>query len=84
VEIAVTVGNQFGGGGPFATNSAANFLGTDDGDLFQSGDDFAISFAASNAIGMHVITVDPLLDDDIFVTVGRESAALIVADLQAP
>ena len=58
VNMAVTDGAQFGGGGPFDTTSAPNFLGTDDGDIFQSGDDFDLSFAATNAIGMYFISAD--------------------------
>ena len=64
----------------FDTTSSPNFLGTDDGDLFQSGDNFDLSFGATNAIGMFFISADEigssLLDEDIALTVGTTSALL--------
>jgi hypothetical protein len=82
VELAVTDGNQFGGGGPFDTTSGANFLGTDDADLLQDGDDFSLSFAPVNAIGMFFITADALNDDDITLTAGGATASLMAADVE--
>jgi len=80
VQITVTDGNQFGGGGPFDTTSPPNFLGTDDADLFQSGDNFVLGFEASNAIGMYFVSADTigvaLLDDDIALAAGSASALL--------
>jgi len=81
VSMAVTDGAQFGGGGPFDTTSGSNFLGTDDGDLFQDGDNFSMSFSAVNALGMFFITADEMLDDDITLAAGGVTASLVVADL---
>ncbi len=85
-SMAVTDGNQFGGGGPFATTSGSNFLGTDDTDLFLDDDDFGMGFAASNAIGFFVITAETpgvsLFDDDIQLTVGSTTALLDVNAVQ--
>ena len=66
----------------FATTSGLRFLGTDDGDLFQSGDNFTLTFAASNAIGMYFITHDTLLDEDIQLTRGGGAVNLLAADIQ--
>ena len=75
--MAVTDGNQFGGGGPWSSTSSPNFLGTTDADIFQDGDDFALSFAPASAIGMYFITADPMFDDDIILTAGGESVGLL-------
>lgn len=62
------------------TTSGLNFLGTDDGDLFQAGDGFSLSFAASHAIGMFFISADEMFDDDIALTVNSTTAFLKVSD----
>ncbi|AMK75619.1 hypothetical protein A1342_14405 [Methylomonas methanica] len=62
------------------TTSSPNFLGTDDGGLFQAGDGFSLSFAASHAIGMFFISADPIFDDDIGLTVNSTTASLMVSD----
>jgi hypothetical protein len=62
------------------TTSGLNFLGTDDGNLFQAGDGFSLSFAASHAIGMFFISADPMFDDDIELTVNSTTAFLKVSD----
>jgi hypothetical protein len=82
VEMAITDGNQFGGGGPYDTTSSPNFLGTDDADLFQDGDDFDLTFGATNAIGMYFITADIMLDNDITLTASGATASLVAADVQ--
>jgi hypothetical protein len=64
----------------FATTSSPNFLGTDDADVFQDGDDFNLSFAAVNAIGMFFISADEMFDDDITLSAGGTSVGLSVAD----
>lgn len=66
----------------FDTTSSANFLGTDDGGVFQDGDDFDLGFAAVNAIGMFFITADIMFDDDIFVSAGGETTNLLAGDVQ--
>ncbi len=85
-SLAVTDGNQFGGGGPFDTTSGANFLGTDNSDLIIDDDDFSLGFAASNAIGFSVITAEipgtSFFDDDIQLTAGGTTALLDVDALQ--
>jgi hypothetical protein len=85
-SLAVTDGNQFGGGGPFDSTSGANFLGTDNSDLLIDDDDFDLSFAASNAIGFSVITAEipgtSFFDDDIQLTAGGTTALLDVDALQ--
>ena len=83
VSMVVTDGNQFGGGGPFDTTSGSNFLGTDDSDIFLDGDDFDLSFAPVNAIGMFFITADVMFDDDITLTGGGASVGLSAADAGA-
>lgn len=67
----------------YDTTSAPNFLGTDDGDVFQDGDDFDISFGASHAIGMFFISADAMVDGDITLAAGGGSVALNVADAGA-
>ena len=47
------------------TTSSPNLLGLNDGDMFQDGDFFSLSFGPANAIGMYFITgdvLDPLYD----------------------
>ena len=58
------------------TTSPLGFLGTDDGDILQDGDDFSLSFAPANAVGMYLITADTLFDGDITLTAGGASAGL--------
>ena len=72
------VAMRIAGGSP--TTSSPNYLGTDDGDLFQAGDGFSLSFAASNAIGLFFISADEMFDDDIQLTVNSTVASLTVAD----
>jgi len=85
-SMAVTDGNQFGGGGPFSTTSGSNFLGTDGSDLLLDDDDFSMSFASSNAIGLFLITAETpgfsIFDNDIQLTVGSTTALLDVSNVQ--
>lgn len=80
VSMVVTDGNQFGGGGPFATTSGTNFLGTTDADILQDGDDFTLSVSPVNAIGMFFITADTMLDDDITLGAAGTSVGLNTLD----
>jgi len=66
----------------YETTSPPNFLGTDDGDLFLDGDNFSLSFATSNAIGLSFLTADEMFDDDILLTAGSWTAGLIAGDVQ--
>jgi len=84
VSLAVTDGTAFGGGAvPFSTTSPANFLGTDDGDLFQDGDGFTIQLGGVNAFGLTLISADPLWDGDFLLMAGGIGATLWTGDLQA-
>jgi hypothetical protein len=51
-------------------------LGIDDGDAFQDGDDFNLSFVASNAIGMYFISGDEMWNEDITLSVGSYAVDL--------
>lgn len=82
LRLAVTDGDQFGGGGPFDTTSSPNFLGTNDADVLQDGDEFSISFGPSTAIGMYFLSADTLFDDDITLDAAGETASLIAADVE--
>ena len=82
ISLAVTDGNQFGGGGPFDTTSGANFLGTDDADILQGGDAIDLGLGAVNAIGMYFISSDVLFDADIELTASGATASLDVSEIQ--
>ena len=60
----------------FSTTSPSNFLGTDDADVFQDGDDFALSFAPTNALGMFFLSADFLFDGDISLVAGGVTASV--------
>ena len=62
----------------FDTTSPDNFLGTTDAAVFQDGDDFDLSFAPMNALGMFFLSADTMSDGDIIL-----SAAGITASLDA-
>ncbi len=76
-QLAITDGAAFGGGGPFDTTSSPNFLGTTDGDVLLDGDNFDLSFAPANALGMFFITSpgDPMFDGDIMLSAGALTAS---------
>ena len=67
----------------FDTTSPENFLGTDDANVFQDGDDFNLSFGPVNAIGMFFITADLMDDNDITLSAAGTSVGLSVADAGA-
>jgi len=67
----------------YATTSAPNFLGTNDGGVFHDGDDFSLSFLPGRAVGLHFISADPLIDGDLTVTAAGVTASLVVGDVQA-
>ena len=83
-QLAITDGAAFGGGGPFDTTSSPNFLGTTDGDVLLDGDNFDLSFAAANALGMFFITSpgDPMFDGDILLSAGALTASLEAAAVE--
>ncbi len=71
----------------FDTTSAPNFLGTDDFDLLADGNEFSMAFAASNAIGLFILSADVsggfLVDGDISLTAGGGTATLDVSEIEA-
>ena len=64
------------------TTSPANFLGTNDAGLLQQGDNFQMGFGAANAIGLYVMSLDTLFDDDFRLAVGGTYVSLLTTDLQ--
>jgi hypothetical protein len=66
----------------YETTSPPNFLGTDDGDVFQDGDDFEMSFDRRHAIGLSLISADPLIDDDFRLTAGGLTVGLDASAVQ--
>jgi hypothetical protein len=66
----------------YATTSAPNFLGTNDGGVFHDGDDFSLSFLPSSAIGLYFISADPLISGDLTVSAAGVTAALDAEDVQ--
>jgi hypothetical protein len=61
----------------YSTTSGAQFLGSDDAEILQDGDALTLSFAAVNAIGVHLISNDVLEDNDISLTAGGATASLL-------
>jgi len=86
LNMVITDGAQFNGGGPFDTISGSNFLGTEDADMFLDDDDFSMSFNAVNAIGMYFVTAEEpgvsIFDGDIQLTFGNTTALLDVGAVQ--
>jgi hypothetical protein len=64
------------------TTSSSNFLGTDDAGVLQQGDNFQMRFAAANAVGLYVMSVDALLVDDFRLSVGGSHVSLSTSALQ--
>lgn len=87
VHLIVTPGSLSGSGSSFPTTSAPHFLGTSDLDMLLDGDDLALGFAGSNAVGLFIITAEKpgvsLFDGDIRLTAAGAVAALDVDDVQA-
>lgn len=83
----ITFNYNFGGASlqvsdPYPTTSPPNFLGTDDAGVLQDGDDISLGFGAINAIGLYVMSLDGLFDDDFRLTAGGATVSLSIADLQ--
>ena len=75
----VTFAYNFGGVGltvtdVYDTTSPVNFLGTDDGDILQDGDNITFSFSPRTGFGLYLISLDFLLDGDFELTDGTNSA----------
>jgi hypothetical protein len=64
------------------TTSPPHALGTDDGDVFQDGDSFQMTFAPTRAVGLFVMSLDPLLNNDITLQVGSGTVGLDATDVQ--
>lgn len=78
---------DFGGiemlvGDTLATTSSPNSLGTEDGDLFLDGDDFAMSLGPVSALGLFFITADVMFDDDIVLSGGGGAVGLDASAVQ--
>lgn len=58
--------------GLYPAVSAPHALGSTDADILQDGDDLALSFAATHAIGLSIITREVLEDDDLVLTAGGQ------------
>jgi len=78
-DVLESFGVQMQVSDAFLTTSGSNFLGTDDADVFQAGDNFSFSFGPVNAIGMYFITADEMFDDDIVLNAGSGSIGLSTA-----
>jgi len=82
VDLIVTDGSAAGGGGPFATTSAPNFLGTTDFDVLLDGDDLVLGFATASAVGLFIVTAevpgDTLFDGDLGLSAAGTTAYLDV------
>ena len=59
--------------------SAANALGSTDADILQDGDNLSLSFAATNALGLSIITRETLQTGDLSLTAGGTTATLAAA-----
>jgi hypothetical protein len=66
----------------FDTTSSPNFLGTEDGDVFQDGDDFDLFFDPTNALGIFFITADTMFDGDITLSAAGITALLTAANIE--
>lgn len=66
----------------YATTSAPNFLGTNDGGVFHDGDDFSFTFLPGSAVGLYFISADPLIDGDLTMSAAGVTASLITDDVQ--
>jgi len=67
----------------YSTTSSPHFLGTDDADILQDGDNISLSFAPLNAIGLYVITNDEMVDGDVTLIAGGAAVGLVATDVQA-
>jgi hypothetical protein len=75
--LAVTDGTDFGASpSPASTTSGTRALGTDDADHIQDGDTLVLNFSSMAAVGITVLSRDPLQNGDLLLTAGGETAAL--------
>ena len=78
--VALKISSQSGTG--YSTTSSTQFLGSDDADILQDGDEITLSFLPVSAIGLFLLSKDALEDDDISLTGGGTTASLVAADVQ--
>ena len=62
--------------------SAANAIGTNDADILQDGDNLTLSFAATNALGLNIITKETLENGDLSLTGGGQTASIAAIQIQ--
>jgi hypothetical protein len=62
--------------------SGANALGTADADIFQDGDNLALSFPATNALGLNIITKETLQNGDLSLSAGGSTASIASIQIQ--
>ena len=74
VDLRITSG--------FQTTSDPNYLGTNDGDIFQGGDSFVMNFSERAGVGLYIISADDLFDGDVSLEFGGASVDLIAADVE--
>ena len=78
--VALKVSSE--SGSTYSTTSPGHFLGTDDADLLQDGDEISLSFAPVNALGFYVLSKDALENGDVALTAGGATAQLIATEVQ--
>jgi len=66
------------------TTSSPNLLGTNDGDVFQGGDAFDLSFNRSNAIGMWFLSADIIEEGDFALDAGGTFVESIAEGVYVP
>ena len=64
------------------TTSSPNFLGTNDLDLLQDGDNIDFIFPDAIAVGLNIISADELLDDDLTLTFLDVPVSLVGLDVE--
>ncbi len=66
-----------------STTSPTNYLGTNNGDMFQDGDNFSIVFDSPvNAFGVSIMTSDQMFDGDISLLVNNSNVDLVASAIQ--
>lgn len=78
--VALKVSSE--SGSTYSTTSPGNFLGTDDADILQDGDEISLSFAPVNALGFYVLSKDALENGDVSLSAGGMTTNLIATEVQ--
>jgi hypothetical protein len=66
----------------YSTTSGSQFLGSDDADILQDGDELTLAFLPVNALGLYIISNDEMEDSDVTLTGGGTSVSLIKTAVQ--